>query len=253
MTRARLAFIVGMVLILLSAGAYGAADAKGSNAPTEEVEIFFDDMENGVNGWTVEAVSSGAVYCEPEWFQELLPDIDDLLTTAWTNVPYQQAIEGNCYNELTTPAILVPANATALRIEWEHRHIIEPDTGNGGDSGAVQVSDNGLVWEPVSPLYEGISGATGLEFVPMSVDVADNLFTPGADVQVRFHFTSDALLTTVGGWTVDDVRVVAITSAPTAVTLNSFGNAAVRNPVLPLALAGLAVAGLLAVISRRRS
>ena len=213
----------------------GAATPRAVQAQPS-ARIFFDNMENGVNGWTTEFEGCPATVTASEWHQ--VEGDSHSPTHSWTNSPYTQAGTGNCLNHLISPSIVTPAGDPSLFLGfWEH-HFTEggtacnpPENTPPCDFGQVYISDDDgatytLAHDGQTRFEEGFPGAPYAQVIlPL-----ETLFTPGNTIRIRFTFSSDALLALpAGGWWIDDVEVN--TGNPTAATLTSFTAKAARTSV----------------------
>src|SRR5437867_862349 len=72
-------------------------------AAPQTILLFQDDMEHGVNGWTVAHASLDGGMCSSDEWHQIMTDSHSL-THSWSNDPYGQAVNGECLNYLTTPS-----------------------------------------------------------------------------------------------------------------------------------------------------
>lgn len=240
MSAKRLASRFALVVAgLLLCGVIAGVAAQSSRADTT---LFFDNMENGVNGWTVSTSVVGTpTMCVSEWHQDTVdPAVNPSETHYWTNSPYRAAGSGNCLNHLTSPSIPTPATATALTLTfWEH-HFTEggticnpPENSPPCDFGIVEIGNGGVFKALPDPDFPTrFEGGTALDpYVEVEFPIPATYYTAGLPIQVRFTFSSDALLAEPFlGWFIDDVMVTAAT--PTSVGVSSFtGKATGRKAV----------------------
>lgn len=178
-----------------------------SPAPALALDLFFDDMEGGINGWTTYRETQGApLFCTAdEWEQSTLDSHS--ATTCWTNSPYQEAGGDDptsvCINYLESPAFPVPNGISAVTLNFWHHY----NTEETFDLAEVQVSTDDTNWTTVSGApYSGLSQpGNGLSYNEVTLSLEGN-YTPGGNLAVRFRFSSDQLVPGVG-WFVDDVKV----------------------------------------------
>jgi hypothetical protein len=220
-TPALLLIIALVVIALLLLGSLPNATADAARAAAPNVTLFTDTMESGTNGWTVSHSAAGGATCSAnEWAQTTLDSHS--ATHSWTNTPYTAATTGTCFNDLVSPAIVTPNNASNLALSFWHHFFTEgPPTCNAPsgeppcDFGIVQIStNNGASWSDVSSRYEGGTAVDPYVQVNHSLE---GLYIPGDTIKLRFRFSSDATLAAPPylGWYIDDVVVTADVSGPT--------------------------------------
>ncbi|MFN2467535.1 MAG: hypothetical protein ABR521_05310 [Gaiellaceae bacterium] len=213
----------------------GAATPRAVQAQPS-AQLFFDNMENGVNGWTTAFEGCPATMTASEWHQ--VEGDSHSPTHSWTNSPYAEAGSGNCLNHLISPSIATLALDPSIYLAfWEH-HFTEggsvcnpPGNTPPCDFGQVYISDDdGATYtlaHDVNTRFE--EGTAGAPYVQRTFPL-EGLFTPGNTIRIRFTFSSDALLAfPLGGWWIDDVEVN--TDNPTVATLTSFTAKAARRSV----------------------
>ncbi|MBA2356796.1 MAG: fibronectin type III domain-containing protein [Actinobacteria bacterium] len=227
----RLTPFLAILVVLLAAVALGAASPRTAGAQPS-ANLFFDNMENGINGWTT---SVEGCTTPSEWHQ--VEGDSKSPTHSWTNSPYTAAGTGECLNHLVSPSFATPLGDPSIFLSfWEHHFteggaLCNPPTNTPPcDFGQVYISKNGgaftLAHDP-NTRFEG--GAAGAAYVRNTFPL-QGLFTPGDTLRIRFTFSSDALLAIpLGGWWIDDVSVD--TEGPTAVTLTSFAASARQKSV----------------------
>jgi len=228
----RLTPFLAILVVLLAAVALGAASPRTADAQPS-ANLFSDNMENGVNGWTTSVEATGNATCVSEWHQ--VTGDSKSPTHSWTNSPYTAAGTGECLNHLVSPSFATPLGDPSIFLSfWEHHFteggaLCNPPTNTPPcDFGQVYISKNGGAFTLAHAMdvrFEG--GAPGAPYTRV-VFPLEGLFTPGDSIQIRFTFSSDALLAVLmGGWWIDDVSVDTELS-PTAATLTSFTAAASR-------------------------
>jgi hypothetical protein len=161
-----------------------------TNGPAGPVQVFFDNMESGTNGWT----ASGLWHLDEQKAYSV--------SNGWA---YNS---GSHYNTgarnsgaLMTPQIDLSGGVSAsLRFRsWYETE----DTGTTWDRKLVQVSTDGENWTTVAQ----ISGQNK-EWTVQAVDLKAYA---GQQVYIRFFFdTMDAVLNQFQGWFLDDVSVTVL-------------------------------------------
>lgn len=171
------------------------------------IDLFFDDMESGVNGWTLYRETEGLpLFCTAnEWEQSTLDSHS--ATTCWTNSPYQEAGGDDptsvCINYLESPAFAMPNGIQAVTLSFWH-HFNTEDT---FDLAEVQVSTDDTNWTTVYGPNSGISQpGNGLSYNQVTEPLVEGEYIPGQNLAVRFRFSSDQLVPGIG-WFIDDVKV----------------------------------------------
>ena len=231
--RTRLLPLAAVAVAVLAAGGVGAAAPQ---APAGV--IFSDNMENGPNGWTVSTERVGNATCVAEWRQTT--EDSHSASRSWTNSPYAASGSGNCLNHLVSPPIVTPAGQPDLALTfWEH-HWTEggsicnpPENTPPCDYGQVWLITNktGAKWTEISSRFE--EGSLGDPWKEITIKLDSTVFTPGDTIQIRFTFSSDALVASpvFEGWYIDDVVLCTGTAScgavPTAVAVASFGGSAI--------------------------
>ena len=146
--------------------------------------VFFDNMENGVNGWT----HSGGV---DQWHQTTHRSAS--ATHSWyCGIEGSWQYSSNQNAALTSPPILLGNNSV---LTFSHYYELEADF----DFGFVEVTDGTGSYTVAGP-FTGSNGS----FQTVSVSLAQ--FPAGSLVNIRFRQTSDGALVQEG-WYVDDIFV----------------------------------------------
>src|SRR5260221_6567933 len=115
-----LSAMVMIVLLALAIGYMPESQANAARSLAPDVTLFSDNMESGINGWTVSHQAVGGGTCSSDEWHQGTTDSHSA-SHAWTNSPYSAAITGNCLNFLTTPAIVTPGNILGLTLSfWNH-------------------------------------------------------------------------------------------------------------------------------------
>lgn len=170
--------------------------------------VFFDNIENGVNGWTVDPPTGNT------WTQSTLRPFSG--ARSWLAVDVVVTSD----QRLVSPAIAIPANLQLPTLRFKHDVNMEENGATGCfDGGFIETStDGGANWAVVPPsrvlqdFYDGPLGSgeqawCGTQpYVTASLDAES---FAGQTVQFRFRARTD---TSAGdtplGWFVDDVSVV---------------------------------------------
>lgn len=190
-----------------ASGSFRTRPAPGQCDATERlVTGFSDNMESGLNGWTVSPATA------PTWSQS---------TTA-ANSPvnswFAPDVTTPSEQLLISPPISIAATQTALSLRFSHRFDMEPNGAGCFDGGYVEFSnDNGTTWQPLPAssvlegFYTGNLGngqpawcGTRNTFGNVSFDVVG---LAGRTVRLRFHQSTDSGVGSPTGWFVDDVRI----------------------------------------------
>jgi len=206
--------------------------------------VFFDDLESGVNGWTVSVSGPSGPPTPYNWGQATSLPLGEPGTAWFANDPNLGdcgAVDESAVHSLFSPTISVLANE-----DWppyaQFRHFVA--TESGYDGGNVKISINGGAWQiipssefffnaynrsfvsagdgntnplageeawsggtpGVAPDSESVSGVPPLNVWGTSVIALDSFVVPGDDVRFRFDFGKDGC-SGVQGWYVDDFLV----------------------------------------------
>lgn len=202
--------------------------------------VFAEDWETGMDGWTVGSQGSGDAWAGTNWtLRSSLPDDPDGTTHPGTaafavNPQIGEPNGGTCaaggdvsgHFWMDSPEITVPAGAQDLKLAFEHFVQTEAEW----DGGNVKVSVNGGAFQVVpkalylfnstnftapdgnplagEPIWNGANG--GAQSGSWGVSVADlsTLTNPGDKIKIRFDFGQDACNGNLG-WLVDNVRLYA--------------------------------------------
>ena len=203
-------------------------------------DVFSEDWETGMDGWTVGNQGSGDAWPGTNWtLRSPLPDDPDGTTHPGTaafavNPQIGEPNGGTCsaggdvsgHFWLDSPEITVPAGAQDLKLAFEHFVQTEAEW----DGGNVKVSVNGGAFQAVpkelflfnptnftapdgnplagEPIWNGANG--GEQSGSWGVSVADlsTLTNPGDKIKIRFDFGQDGCNGNLG-WLVDNVRLYA--------------------------------------------
>lgn len=231
--------VLGLLLVVLVISLVTfdpSARAAPPAAPTNV--LFSDNMESGVNGWTVSHQAKDGGMCDSDDWHQVTTDSHSP-THSWNNAPYSQAITGECLNFLTLPAISVPANMNDLTLSFWHHYFTEggdlcnPPSNDPPycDFGLVQVSTNGgSSWTDVTDKIGG--GLPTDPYSQLSIDLDPYVAAPST-LNVRFTFESDAVNNAFTGWFIDDVAVSASPNATTSTATRTPTKTATRTSTLP--------------------
>jgi len=177
-----------------------ALKAQADRGPGETArtvsQILANDFERPKAGWT--ASGSWAVGADAAKRSVASTSLDGV---------YPNAADG----ALTTPVFKLPklSDHQRLRLSFAEWYELE----SSYDLGTVELSaDGGKSWTTLSTR----SGASG-DWLTRSLSLDA---WAGRDVQLRFHFSSDASVA-YGGWKVDDVAVVLAEDAPLSASMRS--------------------------------
>lgn len=178
---------------------FGGNSQSGFNVSMEIVKlgapltqtVFWDDMENGTNGWDVVDLDGAT---SPDSWKQVTSTSHSNTTSWWCG-------DANKYTNQTVQLLVSPLfslrKAVGANLSFYHNYTTE----NGYDFCSVDVYD-GDSWTRLA-YYEG-SGPSVFELVQL--DLVDYL---GCDeVRLRFRFTSDRYEIDEG-WFIDDVEVSA--------------------------------------------
>lgn len=177
---------------------------------------FFDDMENGTNGWSH---PDGNV----DWHLSAVDSHSP--NTAWyCGRESTQKYLDSTHASLATPSIRL--GAISPKVTFFHRARFEPDQSDATgvrywDSGLVEISENGgTTWKSLLPEggYPGlITSNPASPFAPDTpcfVDTVGWTFSSadlsefaGREIQIRFRFGADQYVVSEG-WRIDDVEVL---------------------------------------------
>ena len=142
--------------------------------------LFNDDMETGINGWTIES----------PW--ALSNELSFSPSQAWSDSP-----GGNYTNNsnvaLTSPSITVSGTE---HLEVSYQHLC--DTEASYDFGYFEISFDGGNWQTLSQC----DNQSNWQLASHSIAVPQN----ANDMHLRFRLQSDAIITR-DGWHIDDVVV----------------------------------------------
>jgi hypothetical protein len=190
-------------------GAGGSRTASG--VLDVEVYYWFDDMENGVNGWTTLVVST-----DSDWQQVTTadscggsqPHIAHSGSTSWwygDNTDCFYSTSGTLeIGELQMPVLTIPASATAPKLRYWQWY----DLDSTGDWIYVNIDDVNTALTPDQIQVPGTvisSPASSAGWEQVEVDLSAYI---GKDIQIIFYFNAIGVSDNDSrGWYVDDVYV----------------------------------------------
>ncbi len=167
---------------------------------TSSTIIFYDNMENGVNGWTTVKYSGTT---DDLWHQTST-DANSPTKSWWCGVVGQSnySTDNRIHNALISPAINLTSASGSVILTFAEKYFTE----KGWDFCMVDAStDAGTNWTPLRGLY-GISTAgnsNGWKLTQLDLSQF-----AGSQINIRFHFdTGDSLFNDFPGWFIDDVIV----------------------------------------------
>jgi hypothetical protein len=182
--------------------------APGTCGPGQVLQTrFFDDIENGVNGWTT-VPASGTT-----WARSSARPSSGAFAWLATGV----AVVSD--QRLISPLVNLPANDAAPTLRFRHDVTLEPNGATSCfDGGFVEIStDGGTAWtllpqaNQLQDFYDGTLGSGERAWCgtqPYSDASFDLGAYAGQQVRFRFRASTDAGVgTEPHGWYVDDVRV----------------------------------------------
>ncbi len=160
--------------------------------------LFFDDMENGINNWTIE------VYLTDDLWHQTETNFNSPTHSWWCG------LEGignyNTGNQISTAVISPVIDLTVIDTTVTLQFFENYNTEIGYDCCMVDVTtDGGLSWIPLrGSLGTAPSGSSG----GWITSVLDLTNYTGNEIKIRFYFdTTDSILNDYPGWFFDDVIV----------------------------------------------
>ncbi|MBE0639911.1 MAG: choice-of-anchor D domain-containing protein [Bacteroidales bacterium] len=160
-----------------------------------DVNIFFDDMENGVNSWQIENYQE----TEDQWHQINI-DVNAPEHVWWCG----NELTGTYYNSnivteaIISPSVRLPHWGNTIYLEFEEYYDVE----EGFDWLYVDIStDGGENWWRIRDDATGIAESWIVTTLDIS-EYAEN------EIKIRFLFdTGDEIANSFPGWFIDDVRI----------------------------------------------
>jgi hypothetical protein len=176
------------------------ASIRVNNSVLTSSQIFFyDNVENGLNGWTTQNYTSSAT----AWHQTSLQYGSP--TKSWwhgNEATGTYHSSGRINSAAITPAINLASAVAPLKLMFAESYFTEL----GWDYCMVDVTtDDGVSWTPLRGAYgQAPSGNSG-GWTISSLDLSPYA---GANIKIRFYFdTHDSLNNDFSGWFVDDIIV----------------------------------------------
>ena len=160
--------------------------------------LFFDDMENGINGWAIE------VYLTDDLWHQTETNFNSPTHSWWCG--QEGTGTYNTGNQISTAVISPIIDLTVVDTTVTLQFFENYDTESGYDCCMVDVTiDGGLTWIPLrGSLGTAPSGSSG-DWITSILDLTG--FT-GNEIQIRFYFdTTDSINNNYPGWFFDDVIV----------------------------------------------
>jgi hypothetical protein len=170
------------------------------------VNVFFDNVENGVNGWTVSPAAGNT------WGLSTLNPSSG--TTSWLAPDVTVTSD----QLLTSPPITLPTTLSLHQLRFRHEVNMEPDAVGCFDGGFMEISTNGTTFTPLPPtdviedFYDGRLGSGTQAWcgqAPYTTATVDLSAFAGQTVNLRFRMQTDG---SVGfapdGWFIDDIQVL---------------------------------------------
>jgi len=161
----------------------------------DQIVIFYDDMENGVNGWKSEN------YLETQTQWHLTNFSSNSPTHAWwcgnelTGTYYNRS---QVFEAIISPAIQLPAFGNTITLEFNERYIVE----EGYDALMIDISsDGGENWYRLRENVDYFPGS----WITTSIDIS--AFAQN-EIMIKFLInTGDDVANFFPGWFIDDVRI----------------------------------------------
>ncbi len=171
-----------------------------SSVQTTSTVYFYDNMENGTNGWTTGVLSGGS---DDLWHQTTA-NSSSAPHSWWAGLDGQGNYNtGNRINAvLVSPSIDLSTAVEPISLLYTESFMTE----QGWDFCMVEISnDGGASWIPLNGLYGHSPNGNSKGWKITSINL--NAFAGGI-VKLRFHFdTGDAGFNEFPGWFVDDVMI----------------------------------------------
>jgi len=175
---------------------------KGVPSPTSgkvgflgTIDLFFDDMEHGTNGWTIENYEQ----TQSQWHQVIF-NSNSPETSWWCgNETTGTYDNGSVVNEaLVSPTIKLPPMECSITLEFFENYDVE----DGYDQCYVDISnDNGENWMRIREGNPGNSEG----WVYTTLDISEFW---DQEVRIRFFFAGDESVNDFPGWFVDDMKIL---------------------------------------------
>lgn len=179
----------------------------------ENITIFSDTMENGINGWTIGGNGPTASSSASLWHQSQKRSFSPV--TSW----YYGKEDTATYNTgdknagvILSPNITIP-NLSKTTLRFNHLLDTENQATTSGtlnppvyDKALVEITkDGGITWKTLANL-----GSTSRQWEALNFDISDYV---NSTIQIKFSFdTVDAMFNDYWGWHIDDVFVFGETA-----------------------------------------
>lgn len=171
----------------------GAARQASLEVPVSGEEIvFFDDVEKGNPGWSIDGTTG------TRW--GIREQASPIPTRVWTDSPFgNYANDADC--SLVSPR-LDCSRARSVTLTWTQSYLLE----TGFDYGIVEYSiDDGSTWSRAA-------GYTGTQSIAARAELRLDALAGQAKARLRFRLRSD-VFSNADGWTIDNITVMARTAA----------------------------------------
>jgi photosystem II stability/assembly factor-like uncharacterized protein len=168
---------------------------QGKSALAGQIDIFFDDFENGVGDWRIE----NYMMTEVQWHLSALNSYSPEKSWWCGNETTGDYDNNSVVQEaIISPAIVMPHLEIPVYLEFNEWWEVE----EGWDQPFVDISnDGGNTW---TRIREGSPGSSG-GWITTTLDISAYW---NQTVNIRFMFdTGDDIANNFPGWFVDDVRV----------------------------------------------
>jgi hypothetical protein len=158
--------------------------------------IFYDNIENGINGWTTTAYSNDDV-----WHQTSI-NFSSPSTSWWAGVEqqnnYNTGSRVNC--AVISPPINLSGKIAPIKLLFTENYVTE----NGWDFCMVDVTtDGGITWDRLRGGYGTAPSGDSYGWIISTLDLSAYA---EKTIQIRFYLdTYDNLYNDFPGWFVDDV------------------------------------------------
>ncbi|WP_221392564.1 M4 family metallopeptidase [Dyadobacter sp. NIV53] len=205
--------------------------AEICNGGQPDQALFYEDFEDGLNGWTVSNTAGSADWIPRNWVLDATPPDGRGGKVVYAIDP---AI-GNCTTSsqhgvisLTSPVITIPAGASGpFNLAFDQYIATEPDFDGGNISYRLNDGDWALVpayaftsnsyntalsafgGSPLrgQPAFSGVDeGSIAGSWGQSRIDLSKLRLVPGQSIQFRWDFGTDGCYG-LDGWYIDDVRV----------------------------------------------
>ncbi|MCP4712552.1 MAG: hypothetical protein GY869_28335, partial [Planctomycetes bacterium] len=158
--------------------------------------LFFDDIENGINGWTT------VVYGVDDLWHQTTLSANSPVTSWWCGVDTSQTYATG--NTINTAVVSPPIDLSGVTDPTTLYFYEFFDTESGWDFANVEISsDGGVYWQALRVPPSGSSGG----WIITALDLSSHTGLP-MPIQIRFLFdTGDEINNDFPGWFIDDVFI----------------------------------------------